>query len=240
MKYSIIIPAYDEEETIQDVIREVKNIFNDKEFEIIVVDDGSADATAVKARSAGVKIIRHRKNVGKGAAIRTGFKEAEGKIICIQDADMTYLPEDLPRLIQVILENKADVVYGSRFMGKIEEGAMNLSHNIGNRILSLITSILFKKNLTDIMTGYKVLKKGVYKNLQLTANSFDIEAEITGEILKRKYKLIELPIKYKSRNFGRAKIGCVHGFTSLLRLIMVRFRRSSTETVLKYDGDKCC
>ncbi|GAH88332.1 unnamed protein product, partial [marine sediment metagenome] len=168
MLLSIIIPVYNEEQTIIIVLEEIEKLNRNLDREIIVVDDGSTDQTfkiAKKCHSA--KIIRHKNNKGKGAAIRTGIQHTNGDIIILQDADLEYFPMDIPKIIKPIIEERADVVFGSRFLGRFD--GMSFSHLLGNKVLTLITKILFRAPLTDIETGYKAFKREVIDSMNLTS-----------------------------------------------------------------------
>jgi glycosyltransferase involved in cell wall biosynthesis len=217
---SIIIPAYCEEATISEVLQRVIQItWSLGNVEIIVVDDGSTDKTAQKvAAFPFVKFIRHQINQGKGAAIRTGIKDARGKIIVIQDADLEYLPEYIPSLIQPITEGQSDIVYGSRFEGRPE--GMSLSHFIGNSILSFVARCLYSVKITDIMTGQKAFRRNVLESVKLEENGFAVEIELTcaGLSGKQYQKYTEIPIPYSYRQHGVSKIVYMDGFKSLVKL----------------------
>ena len=177
---SIVVPAYNEEETIGRVIAELLLIRNTvPSMEIIVVDDGSSDRTALEvSKFPSVRLVEHAKNMGKGAALKTGFKEARGRVAVIQDADMEYFPCEIPRVVKPILNGNADVVYGTRF--KVRPSGMSFTHFIGNMILSKAASILYLKNITDIMTGCKAFSNRVLRSLEHKGNGFSIEAELTS------------------------------------------------------------
>jgi len=215
VKISVVIPTYNEEESVGEVLRKLLQIESLlPSMEIIVVDDGSTDRTAEEvAKFPSVKYVRHEKNVGKGAALRTGFKAATGNIFVIQDADLEYFPSDIPKLIEPILSGRADVVYGSRFKGKIE--GMSFSHYLGNKILSLTTRLLYRAPVTDIMTGHKCFSKQVFKSMNLKENGFNIEAEIVAEILEGGWRFTEVPITYSCRKRGFSKIRYIDGIKCL-------------------------
>ena len=223
---SIIIPAYCEEETISEVLqRVVKVSWLLGNVEIIVVDDGSIDKTGQKVQAFPfVKYIRHPINLGKGAAMRTGIKEAHGKIIVIQDADLEYLPEYIPSLVKPITDYEMDIVYGSRFEGRPE--GMSLSHFIGNRILSIVARFLYNVKITDIMTGQKAFRRSVLKTVNLEENGFAVEIEITCRGLNNgdSQKYAEIPIPYSYRRHGVSKIVYMDGFKSLAKLFVLYFR----------------
>jgi len=218
VKVSIIIPCYNEEETIVEVVNKIRNLKLDHKKEIIVIDDGSTDqSTSLISSIDNIKLIRHKSNLGKGAAIRTGIANASGDILIIQDADLEYHPTDIPQLLKPILEGKTDVVLGSRFQGQIK--GMKKSHLLGNKLLSYITSILFRQKITDVMTGYKVFKKNILEDLELKSNDFRVEVEIVSKILEKGYRIVEVPINYSYRKKGRSKISWKHGLASLMLLL---------------------
>ena len=190
MKLSIIIPTYNEEKTILQILDKIKKVnLDDIAKEIIIVDDCSTDKTKeIISNLKDIKKIYHDKNLGKGAAIRSGLKQVTGDLIIIQDADLEYNPEDYKILLKPILENKTKVVYGSRFLNNklFEKKHLLLpSHYIGNKILSFLTGLLYRHKITDMETCYKLIKREVLDNLNLNSNRFDIEPEITEKILKK-------------------------------------------------------
>ena len=230
-KLSIIIPAYNEEATIAEIIRRVNSAKVGKlSKEIIVVDDGSSDKTVeIVLHLQKVKLLTHRKNQGKGASIKTGLKSATGDIFLIQDADLEYSPEDYPKLLKPILEGKSQVVYGTRFnhldlvlFGKKQTPF--ISHYLGNKFLNLVTNILYRSKLTDMETGYKVITHDVYRKLNLTASRFDFEPQITAQILKAHFKISEVPISFSPRTYAEGKkITWRDGLAALKTLIKERF-----------------
>lgn len=205
MKLSVIIPVYNEENTIETILKQVRDV--DLADEIIVVDDGSTDGTrAVLEREDGVngvRVLYQERNQGKGAALRRGLEEVSGDIILIQDADLEYDPRDYPNLIRPIEEGRIKVVYGSRFLGPRK--AMLYWHMLGNKILTLLTNILFNTILSDMETGYKVFDAELIKSLPLKSNRFEIEPEITAKILKRGHRIFEVPISYYGREYHEGK-----------------------------------
>lgn len=219
---SIIVPAYNEEQTLPNILERIIQIELRMEKEIIVVDDGSLDNTSkVVGEFNTVKLLRHEKNQGKAEALRTGLKYCTGDIIVFQDADGEYNPKDIPHLIKPLLEEEADVVYGSRFLGKM--GRMSFSHWIGNKFLTWVTRILYKADITDMETGYKVFKREVFGEIKIESEGFEIEPEITAKVLKSDFQLVEVPIGYKYREKGEAKIGWKDGVKSLIRLVKEKF-----------------
>jgi len=216
MKLSIIIPVFNEEKTIARAIEEVKELsIEGIEKEVIVVDDGSTDGTAseiskLKSSSANIKCIRHNKNQGKGAAISTGIKNASGDYVIIQDADLEYHPTEIKKLIAPIIEKKAEVVYGTRLnrlpnFSKDEKKPLFLIHYLGNRCLSLLTSILYGQWVTDMETCYKLFPKNALNKIVLRARRFDFEPEITSKLLKKGYKILEIPITTNPRGYAQGK-----------------------------------
>ena len=223
MRVSIIIPAFNEEKTIDKVLRQILNLNNPYPVEIIVVDDGSEDKTSEKVRSFGIKPIRCFKNRGKGRALRIGVKAASGDIIIWQDADLEYFPSDIPKLLRPLIKKSATVVYGSRFSGTIPQ--MRFSHFLGNKILTWATRILYNCVITDMETGYKVFRRDVFDYIELTSDGFEIEPEVTAKLLTAGFRITEVPINYRSRRKGTAKIGWLDGIRSLLVLFKLRFRK---------------
>ena len=216
MKLSIIIPVYNEEKTILHVISRLeKQAIPLVEKEIIVVNDGSTDATESKIKNLkfkikNLKIFRHTKNLGKGAAVKTGIKNATGDYIIIQDADLEYNPKYLPILIKPIQEKKAEVVYGTRLkrmpnLRGEEKTLQFLTHYFGNRFLSLITSIFFGQWITDMETGYKLFPKEALNGIKLNAKGFELEPEITAKLMKKGYKILEIPIRVRPRGYDEGK-----------------------------------
>jgi glycosyltransferase involved in cell wall biosynthesis len=205
MKLSIVIPVYNEEHTFLELLRWVREEKHHKE--IIIVDDCSTDGTREILQTlegeSDVKVFYHAKNKGKGAAIREGFKHVTGDIVIIQDADLEYYPDEYAQLIKPILDGKADVVFGSRFLGA--HRAHMYWHMLGNQTINLITNVVLNTCLTDMMTCYKAFKVDVLKSLDLHADRFGIEPEITAEVFRRGYKVYEVPISYNARDYDEGK-----------------------------------
>jgi len=212
MKLSIIIPTYNEEFTIKKLINVVMSVEYPIDYEIIIVDDASIDRTyekelLMKLRdpSGKIRIYKNRVNRGKGASIRKGLKMAHGDIIVIQDGDTEYDPHDIPKLIEPIIKNESDAVFGSRFLHSPFPRGMALPNFIANKILTFVTNILFSANLTDMMTCYKIVRADVIKSIRLRANRFTFEPEITALLLKKGLKITELPIDYHGRTSKEGK-----------------------------------
>jgi glycosyltransferase involved in cell wall biosynthesis len=243
MRLSIIIPVYNEIGTIADILQRVRAVelkvpvgygsedgtVVELDREIVVVDDGSTDGTRRILRALesklGVAVILHERNQGKGAAVRTGLQHASGDVMLIQDADLEYDPRDYPALLQPILENRSQVVYGSRFRGGPTK-AMFFWHMLGNRFLTLVTNILYDTILSDMETCYKAFTREVAGQLDLKAPGWGFDPEITAQILRRGYRIYEVPISYTGREFEEGKkISWRDGLTVLWTLIKYRFRR---------------
>ena len=224
MKLSIIIPVFNEHKSIKELIGRVQatKLAN----EIIIVDDCSSDGTRkilpeLDGKN-GIRVILHNKNRGKGAAIRTGLEAVRGDIILIQDADLEYDPRDYPALLKPIQEGIADVVYGSRFLGGPRRATM-FWHMIANKLLTFATNILFNTILTDMETGYKVFRREVTEGLSLRANRFDFEPEFTAKILKRRYRIFEVPISFNPRDYSEGKkIKLKDAFAAIWALLKFR------------------
>ena len=205
MLLSIIIPAYNEINFIDEIIKKVKETPYEKE--IIVVDDYSTDGTreylkGLKENS--LTMVFHEKNQGKGAALRNGIARAKGDIIIIQDADLEYDPKEYPRLLGPILDGKADVVYGSRFLGGPHR-VFYFWHYLGNSMVTLISNMFTNLNLTDMETGYKVFKREVFDGITIESNRFGFEPEITAKIAKKRFRIYEVPISYYGRGYEEGK-----------------------------------
>jgi len=202
---SVIVPVYNEVATIAEILRRVAATPVDKE--IVVVDDCSTDGTPDEIGKLGIsnlRLVRHETNRGKGAAVRTGFKEARGRVIVIQDADLEYDPDNYEQLLDPILQDKADVVYGSRFLGGPHR-VLYFWHYVANRGLTLLSNALSNLNLSDMETGHKVFRSEVVKDLELKENGFGIEPELTQKIARRRWRIYEVPISYYGRTYEEGK-----------------------------------
>lgn len=225
MKLSVIIPVYNEVESIKTIVKRVQD--TKLVHEIILVDDGSKDGTRDILKKweskKGLRVIMHEKNQGKGAAVRTGMSAAKGDVLLIQDADLEYDPRDYPELLKPIEEGLADVVYGSRFLGRAHRVTM-FWHMVANKSLTLMTNMLYDTILTDMETGYKVFRKHVIEGMVIRANSFNFEPEFTAKILKRKYRIYEVPITFNPRDYSQGKKIKLHdAFEAVWALIKYRF-----------------
>ena len=222
---SVVIPVYNEVENIHEIIKRVQT--TKLANEIIVVDDGSKDGTRdvlKKLNGKGkVRVILHEKNQGKGAAVATGLNAAKGDILLIQDADLEYDPRDYPALLQPITEGLADVVYGSRFLGGPHRVTM-FWHLVANKLLTLMTNILYNTILTDMETGYKVFRRKVIENMHIRAKRFNFEPEFTAKVLKQKYRIFEVPISFNPRDYSQGKkIKLRDAFEAVWTLLIYRF-----------------
>ncbi len=219
------MPTYNEVHTIREILRRVQA--TGIPSEILVVDDGSVDGTREILHEIDgqdkIRVILHERNQGKGAAVRTGIQQAQGDILLIQDADLEYDPRDYERLLNPIYEGLADVVYGSRFLGGPRRPVM-FWHMVANKLLTLMTNILYDTILTDMETGYKVFKREVVQEMRLRAQRFDFEPEFTAKILKQKVRIFEVPISFNPRDYSEGKkIGLKDAFEAVWALIKYRF-----------------
>ncbi|HOE13098.1 MAG TPA: glycosyltransferase family 2 protein [bacterium] len=205
MLLSVIIPVYNEQDTVQEIMYRVQSEPTEKE--IIIVNDASTDGTAEvleRIRDGNVTVVHHEKNQGKGAAIRTAIQHIKGDVVIIQDADLEYDPSEYKRLLHPIRENKADVVFGSRFIGQ-ERRVLMFHHYVANRLLTLISNICTNLNLTDMETCYKAFRSDVIRKVNLRSNRFGFEPEITAKVAKMHCRVYEVPISYHGRDYGEGK-----------------------------------
>jgi glycosyltransferase involved in cell wall biosynthesis len=221
----VIIPVYNERATVAEIIRRVRAVDVPLTLQVIVVDDGSTDGSDKvlgALEDSTVRVTTHAKNQGKGAAMRTGIAAATGDLLLIQDADLEYDPDDWMRLLDPILKGKASVVYGSRFTG--ERKNMLPLHWFANRILSFTTNLLYSSTLSDMETGYKLFDAEVLKGMTIVSNGFEFEPEITAKVLRRGFRIYEVPISYAGREPSEGKkITWQDGFGALAALVRFRF-----------------
>ncbi len=223
MKISIIIPCYNELKTIQAIVEAVK-ASPIKEREIIIVDDHSTDGTTALLKSTITplvdKILFHEVNQGKGAALRTGIAAATGDIVIIQDADLEYDPQEYPLLTEPIIQGKADVVFGSRFMSGRPHRAVYFWHMMGNRFLTLLSNMFTNINLTDMETGYKACRREIIQSINIEENRFGFEPELTAKLAKKNIRIYEVGISYYGRTYAEGKkIGWKDGFRAIYAII---------------------
>jgi glycosyltransferase involved in cell wall biosynthesis len=221
---SVVMPAYNERDTIDEIVRRVLAV--PLRTELIVVDDRSTDGTRERLEDLrdqlGFTLLLQSRNAGKGAALRAGFARVTGDIVVIQDADLEYSPEEYPALIELICEGLADVVYGSRFLGR--HRVFLFTHYVGNRALTLLTNVLYNTMLTDMETCFKAMRVDVLRSMTLRSNRFGIEPELTAKIFKRGYRVYEVPITYNGRGYDEGKkITWVDGLEAVWTLLKYRF-----------------
>jgi glycosyltransferase involved in cell wall biosynthesis len=221
---SVVMPVYNERETIEEIIRRVLAV--PMRIQLIVVDDVSTDGTSAilerLQKELGFTLLKQPRNAGKGAALRRGFAAVNGDLMIVQDADLEYHPEEYPLLTRLITSGRADVVYGSRFLGT--HRVFLLTHYLGNRLLTFITNVLYNTMLTDMETCYKVMRVDVLRSMTLKSNGFGIEPEITAKVFKRGYRVYEIPITYDGRGYDEGKkITWRDGFVALWVMLKYRF-----------------
>ncbi|TFH36663.1 MAG: glycosyltransferase family 2 protein [Anaerolineales bacterium] len=226
MKLSVVMPVFNEKPTIEIIIKRVLSV--GLADEIIIVDDGSTDGTRellkeICEHNEHIHLILHDKNQGKGAAVRTGIVAAKADLVLIQDADLEYDPRDYKALLQPMDEGIADVVYGSRFLGAPRRVTM-FWHMVANKLLTLMTNILYNSILTDMETGYKLFRREIIQDIPLRSKRFEFEPEITAKLLKRKVRIFEVPITFNPREYDEGKkIGLPDAFEAIWALIKYRF-----------------
>jgi glycosyltransferase involved in cell wall biosynthesis len=223
MKLSVVIPCYNEVDTILEIVQRVKAIDFD-DIEIIVVDDASKDGTKnileEKVKPLVDKIIYHVNNLGKGAALRSGFREITGDVVVVQDADLEYDPRNIPNLLKLIEEGQADVVFGSRFMGGGPHRVQYFWHSIGNKFLTLLSNMLTNINLSDMEACYKMFRREVIQAIEIEENRFGFEPEITAKIVRGNHRIYEIGISYAGRTYAEGKkIGWKDGFRAIYAIL---------------------
>ena len=229
MKVSIVIPCYNEKDTIEKIVEAVHNARLENK-EIIVVDDCSEDGTQTLLREKVApmvdRIIHHPVNQGKGAALRSGFAAATGDLILVQDADLEYSPEDYPVLLEPLMSGKADAVFGSRFMGGRPHRVLFFWHMVGNRFLTLLSNMFTNLNLTDVETGYKAFRASVIKSIELQEDRFGVEPEIIAKLAQRGCRVYEVGISYSGRTYGEGKkINWKDGIRAIYAIVKYNVQR---------------
>ncbi|HLI72511.1 MAG TPA: glycosyltransferase family 2 protein [Acidimicrobiales bacterium] len=224
---SVIVPVYNERNTVAEILRRIRAVELPLQLEVIVVDDGSTDGTdkvLAALEDSTVRVVTHPDNTGKSAAVRTGIGTARGELVLIQDADLEYDPDDWPRLLDPVLKGKADVVYGSRFTG--EHRPMRPSQWLGNRLLTLTTNVLYRSTLSDMETCYKLFDRRVLEGVTIESDRFDFEPEITAKVLRRGYRIYEVPVSYTGRDASEGtKFHWRDGVRALTTLVRYRLAR---------------
>jgi glycosyltransferase involved in cell wall biosynthesis len=227
LSVTVVIPVYDERETIGEVLRRV--YASPITTDVVVVDDASTDGTDERLRELqqqyGFTLLTHERNQGKGAALRTGFAAVKGDVVIIQDADLEYDPHDYPALVEPIFEGRADVVYGSRFLGGPHR-VLYYWHAVGNHLLTTLSNMLTNLNLSDMEVGYKVFRREVLDKVQIKSNRFNFEPEFTAKVARHRFRIYEMPISYSGRTYEEGKkIGWKDGFQAIYAIIRYRFFR---------------
>ena len=227
MKLSIVIPVYNEKDTLEEIFRLVQATPYDKE--IIAVDDASTDGSALilsqlAEKYDNVKVFYHETNQGKGAALRTGFAKVSGDVVIIQDADLEYRPVDYPALLEPIDSGEADVVYGSRLVGARPHRVLYFWHYMGNRAVTTLSNMFTNLNLSDMEVGYKVFKAEVLQGLEIKSERFGVEPELTAKIAKKRWRIYEVPIRYHGRDYSQGKkITWRDGIAAIFHIVRFRF-----------------
>jgi glycosyltransferase involved in cell wall biosynthesis len=227
VKLSIVMPVYNEAQRVADAVKQVLEVDFPCEVELVIVDDGSKDATPQILGSFDdprIRVIRHPRNQGKGAAVRTGVSEARGESIVILDADLEYDPRDIPRLLAPVLSGRSEVVFGSRQFGS--HTAFSFWYVMGNKAVTTFANIVFNCYISDLETCYKLMPTALYRDLKVKSNGFGMEAEVTGKLLRRGIRPFEVPISYQARSRAEGKkITWVDGVEALWIILRERFRR---------------
>ena len=231
MKLSVVIPVYNEFKTLPEIVRRVLAAEVHAEKELILVDDGSTDGTLdlyeqIQREHDGqsIQVFRHESNRGKGAALRTGFAHATGDIVLVQDADLEYDPRDYPRLLAPIIEDRADVVFGSRFVGSEAHRVLFFWHMVGNKMLTLLSNALTNLNLTDMETCYKAFRAQVLETIDIKSDRFDFEPEITAKVARAGFRVYEVGISYAGRDYTEGKkITWIDGVKAIMAIVRFRF-----------------
>jgi glycosyltransferase involved in cell wall biosynthesis len=231
VKLSIVIPVFNEATTLREIVRRVLDTAVEIDKELILVDDGSSDGTRalydqIQSEHPGqnIRVFLHDRNRGKGAALRTGFNQVTGDIVLVQDADLEYDPRDYPKLLAPIFEGKADVVYGSRFVGGEAHRVLLFWHLVGNRFLTLLSNAFTNLNLTDMETGYKVFRADALRRIQIVSDRFEFEPEITAKIARLGLRVYEVGISYAGRDYAEGKkITWVDGIKAIWAIARFRF-----------------
>ena len=205
MKISVVLPAFNERNTIREIVDRVRKQLGDRAHEIIIVDDGSTDGTReVLSTLEDARVFFHEENQGKGAALRTGFEAVTGDVVIVQDADLEYDPRDYPKLLEPIEDGRADVVFGSRFLGGPHR-VLFFWHFLANNLLTLFSNMLTNLNVSDMETGYKVFRAEVLRGIRIRSNRFNFEPEITAKVARAKCRIYEVPISYSGRTYSEGK-----------------------------------
>jgi glycosyltransferase involved in cell wall biosynthesis len=231
MLLSIVIPVYNERDTLLELIRRVLAVPLEIDRELVLVDDCSTDGTrelypqlGQEFPDATIRVFEHNVNQGKGAALRTGYRQVKGDIVVVQDADLEYDPNDYPKLLQPILDGRADVVYGSRFLRGDERRVLGFWHTYGNKFLTLLSNMFTNLNLTDMETCYKVFKAEVIRGIEIKSNRFGVEPEVTAKVAKGNWRIYEVGISYQGRSYAEGKkIGWRDGLKAVFAIIRFAF-----------------